>query len=153
MSEQNNKPKTAKIGTTGFMDFQNMDFGGVYRDWSEKGLSQAKENYDKIKSSAEEMSDILEDTYTTAFKGLAEFNLKALEASRANINAAFDLARDLLAVKNVSEVVELQTSHARKQFETISSQAKELSTLAGKVATEASVPVKDGVQKVLKNVA
>jgi len=50
-------------------------------------------------------------------------------------------------------VVELSTAHARKQFETLSEQGKELATLAQKVATEAAEPIKEGMSKAARKVA
>ena len=106
-----------------------------------------------MKAAAEEATDLLEDTYTTAAKGAADYNLKIIEAARANTNAAFDYARELLDVKSVSEVVELSTAHARKQFEALSEQTKELVALAQKVATDTAEPIKTGVNKALRKVA
>ncbi len=96
---------------------------------------------------------MLEDTYTTAAKGAADYNLKVIEAARANTNAAFDYARELLDVKSFSEIIELSTAHARKQFDAVSEQTKELAALAQKVATETAEPLKSGVTKAFRKVA
>jgi len=125
----------------------------AFREFAEKGVAQAKDTYEKVKAAAEEATDVLEDTYTTAAKGAADYNLKVIEAARANTNAAFDYARELLDVKSISEVVELSTAHARKQFEALSEQAKELAALAQKVATETAEPMKTGVTKAFRKVA
>ena len=98
-------------------------------------------------------TDLLEDTYATASTGVKDFNLKALEAARANLNAGFDHARDLMGVKTLAEVVELQSAYLRKQFETFQAQAKELSAIAQKVATDTVEPVKEKVEKALKTAA
>jgi hypothetical protein len=41
-----------------------------------------------------------------------------------------------LGVKSPSEFIELSTAHARKQFEAMTAQTKELTELAQKVTTE-----------------
>ena len=125
----------------------------AFREFAEKGVAQAKDAYDKVKAAAEEATDALEDTYTTATKGAADYNLKVIEAARANTNAAFDYARELLDVKSLSEVVELSTAHARKQFEQLSEQTKELTTLAQRVANETTEPLRAGVSKAFRSVA
>ncbi len=76
-----------------------------------------------------------------------------IEAARANTNATFDFATQLMAVKSLSEAVELSTAHARKQFETLSAQTKELTALAQKVATETVEPIKESVTSAFKKVA
>ena len=122
----------------------------MVRDLAEKGVKQAKEGYDKMKAAAEETTDLLESTYTAASKGATEFNTKALEALRANVNAAFDYTTAIFGAKTLAEATEVSTAHFRSQFETLSSQAKDLSELAQKIATETSEPIKNGVSKTFK---
>jgi phasin len=131
-------------------DMSKFEVPAALRDAAEKTITQAKESYAKLKQAAEEATDLVEDTYTTATKGANEFNLKALDSARTNINSAFDFAREILAVKNVSEAVELHTAYIRKQFDAIQSQTQALSGIAQKVATETTEPVKETVQKALK---
>lgn len=148
--------KAAKAATSAFeaampkMDMSSLEVPAVVREMAEKGVQTAREAYEKMKTSAEETTDLLEDTYTTASKGMAEYNAVALESLRANVNSAFDYMGALLATKSVSEAVELSTGHMRKQFDVLSAQAKELSTLAQKVATETAEPIKASVEKTIK---
>lgn len=122
----------------------------MVREFAEKGVKQAKEGYDKMRAAAEETTDLLESTYTTASKGATEFNMKALEALRANVNASFDFTSALFGTKSLAEAAEISTAHFRSQFETLSAQAKELSDLAQKIAAETSEPIKTGVSKSFK---
>ena len=66
----------------------------------------------------------------------SDYGLKVIEAARVNTNAAFDFAGELITAKTLSEVIELSSAHARKQFEAFTEQSKELSALVQKVATE-----------------
>jgi phasin len=134
-------------------DMPKFDMPPAFREFAEKGVAQAKESYEKMKAVAEETTDVLEDTYTTAAKGAADYNLKVIETARANANAAFDYARELLDAKSLSDFVELSTAHARKQFEAMTAQTKELAALAQKVATDTAEPLKSGVDKAMKKVA
>ncbi|MDB5602841.1 MAG: phasin [Xanthobacteraceae bacterium] len=134
-------------------EMPKMEVPAAFREFAEKGVSQAKEGYEKIKAASEEATDLLEETYSTASKGSADYGLKLIEVTRANTNAYFDFASQMFSVKSVSEMVELSTAHARKQFETLTAQSKELTSLAQKVATETAEPIKAGVGKALKKVA
>lgn len=134
-------------------DFANAEVPAAYRDMAEKGIAQAKQNYEKMKTATEEASEVLEQTYTTATKGASDYGLKVLEAFRDNTNASFDFARDLLTVKSVSEAIELASAHTRKQVETYTAQTKDLTALAQKLSTEATEPVKSGFSKAFKAVA
>ena len=89
----------------------------AFRETVEKGMAQVKDTYEKAKVATEQATDILKDTYATAAKGTIEYNLKVIENARANTNAAFEHAQQLLGVKSPLEFVELSTAHARKQFD------------------------------------
>jgi phasin len=134
-------------------EMPKMEIPAAFREIAEKSVSQAKETYEKMKSAAEEATDVLEGTYATASKGCSDYGLKVIEAARANTNAAFDYATQLMTVKSISEMVELSTAHTRKQFETLTAQSKELATMAQKVATETAEPVKESFGKAFKKVA
>jgi hypothetical protein len=58
-----------------------------------------------------------------------------------------------MTVKSLSEMVELSTAHARKQFESMTAQSKELVSIAQKVATDTAEPVKESFGKAFKKVA
>jgi phasin len=147
---QTTKPKSK---TPPFAAFPGVEAPAAFRDMAEKSLSQAKDSYEKMKSAAEEATGVLEDTYATASKGAADYALKMIEVARENSNATFDFAIQLLGAKTFSEFVELSSTHARKQFESMSEQTKELASLAQKVATEAAEPLKEGITKATKKAA
>ena len=72
---------------------------------------------------------------------------------RLEARTVADFYSELMTVTSFSEVVELSTAHARKQFETATAQGKELAALAQKVATETAEPIKESVTKAFKKVA
>jgi phasin len=113
----------------------------AFREFVEHGLIQTRDTYERIKAASEEATGVLEATYSTATKGALEYGLKIIEATLANTNAAFDYAIELTSAKTLSEVIELSNAHARKQFETLMQQSKELSALTQKVADEVREPI------------
>jgi phasin len=147
-------PAAFEVPKFEFPNFEmpKLEIPAAFREMAEKSVSQAKENYEKLKSAAEEATDVLEDTYATATKGASDYGLKMIEAARVNTNSAFDFASQLMTVKSLSEVVELTTAHSRKQFETLTAQSKELAAIAQKVATDTAEPVKESFGKVFKKV-
>jgi phasin len=125
----------------------------AYRELAEKSVAQAKQNYERVKAAAEEATELCETTFATANKGMSEYNLHILEAMRANVNAHFDFMASLFGVKSPSEMVELSSAHARKTFETVSEQGKQLASLAQKVSNDTAEPIKAGFNKALRLVA
>jgi phasin len=130
-----------------------LEVPAAFRELAEKSVSQAKETYERMKAVAEDATDVIEDTYATATKGASDYGLRWIEAARENTNAGFDFASQLMTVKTFSEMVELSTAHARKQFETLTAQTKDLTALAQKVAVETAEPAKECVTKAFKKVA
>jgi phasin len=140
-----NNARTAKRTSSSFstpnyempkFDLPKMEMPEAFREIAEKGVAQAKDNFEKIQAAAEEATDLLKGTYTTAAKGATDYNRKVIEIARTNANAAFDYAYELLGAKSPSEFIELSTAHARKQFEAMTAQTEELTELAQKVTTE-----------------
>jgi len=65
------KYKTTSAGSAPKFEVPNfelpkMEIPAAFREIAEKGVTQAKETYEKIKTVAEEATDLLEDTYATA---------------------------------------------------------------------------------------
>ena len=123
------------------------------RAFAEKGVSQAREAYEKFKEAAQTGNETLEAVYSSAAKGASDYTSKLIEIARANANANFDLAEKLINVKSPSEALSIVATHARGQFEAFTAQSKELAELGQKVANEAAEPIKANASKVFPKVA
>jgi phasin len=93
------------------------------------------------------------NSYSTAVKGLQDYNNKAIEFAHANTNAAFDFVQKLSGVKSPSAFLELSTKHARKQLETLTEQTKQLAALAQKATLATAEPLKTGVAEAFNHAA
>ncbi|TBW37342.1 phasin [Siculibacillus lacustris] len=166
------KPAAAPVETAAFalptfelpkfdlpaFDLPKVDLGALnqaqvpaaFRDFAEKAVAQAKANFEKLRDAAEEATDTIEDVCETARAGLSELNSRSIDAIKANSDAAYAHAKDLLAVKTVAEAIELQASFLRQQFEAVAAQAKGLQATATKLAGEAAQPTKDAFDKAIQ---
>jgi phasin len=104
----------------------------------------------KVEEQAKEAAGAVGDSILSASKSLQAFSAKALDAYRANTAASLDYVQALANVRSVSEAIALQSEHLRKQYETLTAQAKELSALAQQVATDAAAPLKEQFGKSFK---
>ena len=138
-----------KFGLPNF-EVPKMEIPAAFREMAERSVTQARDGYEKMKAAAEEATDVLEDTYASASKGATDYTLKVIEHARANTNAAFDFATELCGVRSWSDAIELTSAHARKQFDTMITQSRDLTALAQRVATDTSEPFKSGVGKAFK---
>ena len=150
---QSKTAKPTKV-TTPFHAFSinvpNVDVPAAFRDFAEKSIEQARDAYSKLKSAAEEATDMVEGTYETAREGAFALSAKAIDAAKTNSDASFAFAKDLFGAKTFAEVIEINSAYARKQFDAVAGQMKELQELAQKVVTDATKPVTTQVQKTFK---
>ncbi len=151
--EQASETLKSEFAKFPYFDAPRFEVPGAYRELAEKGIAQTKLNYDRLKAAAEETNELVESTCATAMRGWSEYGMKAIEAMQANANAQFDFTRELLTVKTASDAVELSSAHARKQFDAISTQGKELASLAQKVSSDTAEPIKAGFNRALRAVA
>src|ERR1700694_1484725 len=147
---QDASPSTVKTPEFPMVDIPRFEASAAqattaFREFAEKGISRAKDNYAKMKTAAEEATSMLETTYANASKGAADYGLKVIEAARTNSNAAFDFATELCGARTLAQMVEISTDHTPKQIEAMPAQARELSALAQKVATTPAEPIKEGL--------
>lgn len=130
-------------------EMPKMEVPAAMRDVAEKTVAQAKDAYDKMKAAAEETTDMIEDTYASYSKGTIELAGKALDNTKTNTIAMLDFAKDIMTVKSVAEFVEKQTAFARSQFDAYSAQTKEFQTIAQKLTTDATAPMKAATEKLV----
>ena len=117
------------------------------REMAENGSAQAKAAFANASTAAADAATLMKDSYSRTIKGTQEYNTKAIEFAQANTKAAFDFAQELVGVKSPSEFFELSANHSRKQFETLTGQAKELAMLAQKVTLATAEPIKASATK------
>jgi len=133
--------------------FPKKDAPEAFRDLGEKGTAQAKETYEKMNAATTEAADLIRNSYSTAVKGMQDYNNKVIEFAHANSNAAFDFVQKMCGVKSSSVFVELWAEHVRKQVETLTEQTKQLAALAQKATLATMEPIKTGVAEALNHAA
>lgn len=142
MMDSQTKPTTAKpVGSS------RTDATQTFRETAETGSAQAKAAFAKASTAAADATSLMKDSYSRTMKGAQEYNTRVIEFTHANAEAAFDFAQELVGVKSPSEFFEMSTNHSRKQFETLTEQAKELAALAQKVTLASVEPLKTGATK------
>jgi phasin len=105
---------------------------------------------EKGNAAAEQSMHGVRQSVSVAVENIRDFNVKIINKAQANIEASFDFARQLAAAKQPSDIVELWTGHAQKQFEMLNEQIKELTSLGQKMAGESAEPLARSVNKVFK---
>lgn len=101
----------------------------------------AREALESGEQTAKQSAQAAEQSYSAATEGLREMQLKLIEMAQANINAMFEFMRQIARASGPSDVVATWTAQGRKQFETMTAQANELTALSQKIATSSTAPI------------
>ena len=120
------------------------------RKFADKATTIANETLERGKAAAEQSADAIEKSYSTAVENMREYNRKMIDMAHTNAEVAFDLARQLATAKGPSDIMELLALHARKQFEMLSEQTRELAALGQKMAGKSAEPIVRSVNQVFK---
>ena len=83
-------------------------------------------------------------------KASATLMSELIEMAHANAAATLEFAQQISTAKGPSAAIELWSSQARKQFETLSEQSKELTALGQKIATSSAEPITRSFGQALK---
>ncbi len=89
----------------------------------------ARESFGKTLETGAETVRGVQEGITSALENVRDLNVRLIEMARVNTNAAFDFAREVAEAKAPPDLVEAWTTHATKQFDIMTKQAGELTTL------------------------
>ena len=117
------------------------------RSMAESILKQTREAYERGKEALDQSIDALERSFDAAGHGATAFNRKLIDIAQRNLNSSFDFAKSLAGAKTLAEIVELQSTYIRNQFEVFAGQATEIQELTKKIASDTSEPLKDQMTK------
>lgn len=138
---------------TELFDGADMAVPEAVRALAEQTVTQSREAYENAKDAMEEAVEVLEKSIDQTGQGAAAINRKVIGIAQTNLNTSFDLAKNLAGAKNVAEIMELQSSFVRKQFETFAAQAEEFRDLSTQITKDTATPVKDHVSRSIDKVA
>ena len=78
----------------------------------------------------------LEDRFTASQASANEIGDKAMSFAERNVSSAFDFAQKILQVKDIQELVRMQTEFAQSQMNVLSEQVKDMGNTISKASTD-----------------
>ena len=100
-------------------------------------MNEARENFDKMLATG---AETVQEGVASALENVRDLNVRLIDMAQANTDAAFDLAREVAEAKAPSDLVQAWTTHASKQFDMLTQQASDLTTLGQQFASTSSEP-------------
>ncbi len=121
----------------------------VFRSMAENSVEQAREHYAQFKASAEDATDLMEETFETARDGALNLQHKALDAAKQNSDAVFDFTKQIMGVTSVADAIQLQARFAREQFDALVDYSKDFQSGIAQVTEDTTAPSKAAFSKAL----
>ena len=120
------------------------------RKFADKSAAIANETLQKGKAAVEQSVQAFEESYSAMVEKMQAYNLKMIDMAEENTIGVFEFAGQLSTAKSSSDLVELWTTHTRKQIAVLNEQIKELTALGQKMAGESAEPMTRSVSQAFK---
>jgi hypothetical protein len=95
----------------------------------------ARESIDNTMATGAETVRGVQEGFTSAVENVRDLNLRLIDIAQANTQAAFGFAREVAEAKEPSDFIQAWTTNATKQFDMLTKQASELTTLCQRFAS------------------
>jgi hypothetical protein len=97
----------------------------------------AREGLDQTLETGAETVRGVQEGFASALENVRDLSVTLIEMAQANTVAAFDFAREVAEAKAPSDLVQVWTTHATKQFDMLTKQASKLTTKGQQFASKA----------------
>jgi hypothetical protein len=109
----------------------------------ESGFGQFRNSFETAQAALEKNGTAFQGTLEAVAAHGRQFGEKSFELAKSNAAATLAFTSALFQAKSFSDLIELQSSHARKAMESLLVQSKELASLAQKGAADIGAKAKD----------
>jgi phasin len=108
------------------------------RDLLKLSIEQARRAFETFVATSEKTWTSIETSSQAARNSMQGLNEKIAEITRANADSSFALALKLAESKDISQAMELQSEHVRKQMEAFARQLEEIRDLAAQAIQDSN---------------
>ena len=122
----------------------------TYRTLVGGSLDRARAAFSTSQQASQSLAKGLEDSGEALQSAFRTLQNRMVDAIEEQANLAFGYWRDLSKVKTLSDAIDLQSTHFRRNVEVSLEEAREITALASKTATEAADPVRKALNSVTK---
>lgn len=119
--------------------------------WKE-GFDRAIKGYDELNAQSKENVDALVESLNASVKGFEKLNEEAISYSKKAVEDSIATAQAASAVKNVQELIELNTGFTKSVLEAYIGTATKMSELFTATAKDAAAPINARVSKTVEAV-
>ena len=108
------------------------------REFADRSVDQARKAFDTFMEATQQAVSTVEEKSSAAQSGSLGMNKKVLDYAEEHVDAAFQLAQQIVRASDVQEILKLQSDYLKTQMEALGEQARELSENASRAAGDMS---------------
>lgn len=116
------------------------------RDLASRSVEQARKAFETFIGAAQKASDSVDTGAHPIQKNVADASRLTVSFAEKNMNAAFDMAQQLVQAKTMEEVVKIQTEFVQGQAQALQGQMVEAGTKAKQQFADVSATMQAGVK-------
>jgi hypothetical protein len=105
------------------------------RKGADQSASAARETLRKGEAKAQQTMEAVQEGLQNAGDGARQMGLKLVEIARANAEAFYSFAEDVLNERDPTKLASVWSKHTQNQMELLGRQGQELASLGQKLAT------------------
>jgi phasin len=123
------------------------------RQFADKSTKPVRETIERGVSAAKEATKVAEHSLSSSLASMRELNGKLIDMAHANADEVFDLAHELASAEAPSDLAAIWSAYARRQFEMMTAQVRELTLLGQKFASRSTDPFKRSFNEIFRHAA
>lgn len=110
------------------------------RSFAEQSVVQARQAFEGFMTAANQAIGQIHGQTQAAHSGASEIAHKSMEYAEKNLATTFDFAQRLMAAKDATEVMGLQSEYLGRQMQALSAQVQDLGQSAAKMVIDSAKP-------------
>jgi hypothetical protein len=112
------------------------------KQFGDNSTKTARKTIERGASAVEDATRSAEKSFSSSLAGMRELNIKLIDMAHANAEALFELAHGMASAEAPSDLATIWSAHARRQFEMMTKQTRELTELGQKLVGRSTKPLK-----------
>jgi phasin len=120
--------------------FEQFAIPAELRSFAEQSVAQARQAFEGFMTAANQAIGQIHGQTQAAHSGASEIAHKSMEYAEKNVATTFDFAQRLMAAKDATEVMGLQSEYLGRQMQALSAQVQDLGQSAARMVIDSAKP-------------
>jgi len=119
------------------------DVISLSKEQVDKTLENASKSFDEAVSFATANAEASAKSYSVVSKGGEAMARKLMDLSKASVENQYAIARKLMTVTSVTQLMEIASDHAKASYDTMVSESTSMTEMMVKITNDAAAPLSE----------